>query len=190
MRKRNKSNQGPVAFATDGAARENTNDVTALPYSEEDGGDGTLELKGCVIGHRAFVPRMKQKTHDIELEAGPAQTYSTKHAGKALKKFAAKLLPLTRTVEALFRGFLPEEYKKYKAVYNVIYDENERDRIDEAFGVFTSRSLVMNANTNSHKDLEDVCQGWYAIVVLGDFKGGDACFPELGVKVDCPPGTY
>ena len=39
------------------------------------------------------------------------------------------------------------------------------------------------------KDVEDVCHGWCAIVVLGDFKGGDACFPELGVKIDCPPGT-
>jgi len=29
---------------------------------------------------------------------------------------------------------------------------------------------------------------WCAIVVFGDFEGGDACFPELGVKIDCTPG--
>ena len=151
-RKRNESNKGSVSLATDEAASENTDDedtddVTALPYSEEDGGDGTLEIKGCIIGHRAFVPRMGKKKHDIELEQGPAETYVKKVAGKALRTFAAKLLPLTRTVEALFRGVLPDEYKKYKAVYDEIYEEDERDPIDEAFGIWTSRSLVMNANT-------------------------------------------
>ena len=50
------------------------------------------------------------------------------------------------------------------------------------------RSLVINANTNNHKDLEDICHGWCAIVLLGDFEAGDACFPELGVKIDCTPG--
>ena len=60
--------------------------------------------------------------------------------------------------------------------------------VDEAFGIWTSHSLVINANTNNHKDLEDVCHGWCAIVVFGDFEGGDACFPELGVKIDCTPG--
>ena len=197
---------------------EDTDDVTAQPYSEEDwddleedrsdseededdseeeegdseedGGDDTLGIKGCIIGHRAFVPRMKKKKHDIELEQGPAETYTKKVAGKALRKFAARLRPLTRTMEGLFRAVLPEEYGKYRAVYDEIYEENERDPIDEAFGIWTSRSLVMNANTNNHKDLEDVCRGWCAIVVLGKFEGGDACFPELGVKIDCPPGTY
>jgi len=30
--------------------------------------------------------------------------------------------------------------------------------------------------------------GWCVIVVLVDFEGGDACFPELGVKIDCTSG--
>jgi len=42
-------------------------------------------------------------------------------------------------------------------------------------------------NTNYHKDLENVCHAWCEIVVLGDFEDGDACFPELGVKIDCTP---
>jgi len=50
------------------------------------------------------------------------------------------------------------------------------------------RSLVINANTNNHKDLEEERHGWCAIVVFGDFEGGDACIPELGVKIDCTPG--
>ncbi|RPA89729.1 hypothetical protein L873DRAFT_1795931 [Choiromyces venosus 120613-1] len=105
-----------------------------------------------------------------------------------LKVFAQKILPLTQTVEALFHAFLPEEYSKYKAVYETIYDRRA-DNIDETFEIWTSQSLVINTNTNNHKDLEDVCHGWCAIVPLGDFEGGDAYFLELGVRIACPPGN-
>jgi len=122
-----------------------------------------------------------------ELGPGPAQSYNTKSAIHALKEFSQQLLPLTQTIEALFQTLLLEEHSKYTAVYETIYDE-KADNVDEAFGIYTSRSLVINANTNNDKDLEDVCDGWCAIVVFGDFEGGDACFPELGVKIDCTPG--
>jgi len=36
--------------------------------------DSTLRTKGCVIGHRAFVPRMGLRTQNIELRPGPAQS--------------------------------------------------------------------------------------------------------------------
>jgi len=49
------------------------------------------------------------------------------------------------------------------------------------------RSLVINTNTNNHKDLEDLCHGWSAIVVLREVEGRDARSPELGVKIDCTP---
>ena len=132
---------------------------------------------------------MASRTRNIELGPGPAQSYTSKSAIHSLKEFSQQLLPLTQTVEALFQTFLPEEYSKYAVVYETIYD-GRADNVEEAFGIWTSRSLVINANTNNHKDLEDVCHGWCAIVVLGDFEGGDACFPELGVKIDCPPGVY
>jgi len=126
---------------------------------------------------------MGSRTQNIELGPGPAQSYNTKSAIHALKEVGQQLLPLTQTVDALFQTFLPEEHSKYTAVYETIYD-GKADNVDEAFGIWTSRLLVIKANTNNHKDLEDVCHGWCAIVVFGDFEGGDACFPELGVKID------
>jgi len=155
--------------------------------SSEHNPDGTWRTKGCVIGHRAFVPRIESRTQNIELGPGPAQSYNTKSAIHVLKEFGQQLLPLTQTVEALFQTFIREELSKYTAVYETIYD-GKADNVDEAFGIWTSRSLVINANTNNHKDVEDVCHGWYAIVVFGDSEGGDASFPELGVKIDCTPG--
>jgi len=130
---------------------------------------------------------MGSRTQNIELEPGPAQSYNTKSAIHTLKEFGQPLLPLTQTVEALFQTFLREDHSKYTAVYETIYDR-KADNVDEAFGIWTSRSLVINANTNNHQDLEDVCHGWCAIVVFRDFEGGDACFLEPGVKIDCTPG--
>ena len=72
MRKHNKSNQSSVTLVTNSAAGENINNVATLTYSEEDGGNGTMEMKSGVIGHWVFVPRVKQKMHDIELEAESA----------------------------------------------------------------------------------------------------------------------
>ena len=174
------------------AASDSLKDATTLSSpagngSSEHNLDCTLRTKGCVIGHRAFVPRMGSRTQNIELGPGPAQSYNTKSAIHALKEFGQQLLPLTQTVEALLQTFLPEEHSQYTAVYETICDE-KADNVDEAFGIWTSRSLVINANTNNHKDPEDVCHGWCAIVVFRDFEGGDSCFPELGVKIDCTPG--
>jgi len=132
---------------------------------------------------------MGSRTQNIELGPGPAQSYNTKSTIHALKELGQHLLRLTKTVEALFQSFLPEEHSKYTAVYETIYD-GKADNVDKAFGIWTSCSLVINKNTNNHNDLEDVCHGWCAIVVfrVRDFESGDACFPELGVKIDCTPG--
>jgi len=124
---------------------------------------------------------------NIELGPRPAQSYKTKSAIHALKEFGQQLLLFTQTIEALFQTSLSQEHSKYTAVYKKIYN-GKGDNFDEAFGIWTSRPLVINANTNNHKELEHVCHGWCAIVTLGDFEGGDACFPELGVKTDCTPG--
>jgi len=180
------------AQTTHNASSDSMKNATTLSSpagnrSSEHNPDGTLRTKGSVIGHHTFVPRMGSRTQNIELEPGPAQSYNTKSAIHPLQEFGQQLLPLTQTVETLFQTFFPEEHSKYKALYETIYN-GKADNVDEAFGIWTSRSLVINANTNNHKNLEDVCHGWCAIVVLGDFEGGDACFPKLGVKIDCTPG--
>jgi len=184
----------PAMSDLEAAAGNSTKDATTLGTPEGNASgklnpDGTLRTKGSVIGHRAFVARMASRTQNIDIGPGPAQTYTTKAAIQALKEFSQLFLPLTETVEALFQTFHPSEHSKYRAAYKAIYD-GRADPVDVAFGIWTTRSLVINANTNNlnHKDLEDVCHGWCAVVAMGDFEGGDACFLELGVKINCPPG--
>ena len=176
---------------THNAASDSMKDGTTLSSPAGNGTsqhnlDGTLRTKGCVIGHRGFLPPMGSPTQNIELGPGPAWSYNTKSAIHAVKEFRQQLLPLTQIVESLFQTFLLEEHSKYTAVYETIYD-GKADNLDKAFRIWTSGSLVINTNSNNYQDLDDVCHGWCAIVVLEDFEGGDACFPEGGVKIDCTP---
>ncbi|KAG0643579.1 hypothetical protein HOY80DRAFT_1032764 [Tuber brumale] len=88
----------------------------------------------------------------------------------------------------LFHSFLQDKYSKYKAVFETIYKGKEV-KFDKAFGRWTSCLLVINSNTNNYKDVGDVCYRLYTVVALVYFKGGNACFAELGVKTDCPPSA-
>jgi len=151
------------AQSTHKAASDSMKDATTLSSpagngSSEHKPDGTLRTKGCVIGHRAFVVCVRSRTQNIELGSGPPQRYNTKSAIHELNEFGQQLLPLTQTVEALFDTFLSEEHSKYTAVYGTI-DDGKADNVDRAFGIWTSRSPVINGNTNNHKHLEDVGHG-------------------------------
>jgi len=110
------------AQMTHKTASDSMNNATTLSSpagngSSEHNPNRTLRTNGCVIGHRAFVPRMGSRTQNIELGPGPAHSYNTKSAIHALTDFGQQLLPLTQTVEALFQTFLSEEHSTYTAVY-------------------------------------------------------------------------
>jgi hypothetical protein len=158
-----------------------------LGDSDEMSEAGARAARGCIRIHRRFASRMENKTHDIKLGPGPAETYRSKKDIQALQEFAAKLSPLTRLVEAIYSVFLPDEFAKYKKVFEFL-NGPVPDTIDSAFGVWTSRSLVLDALSNIHRDLEDVCRGWCALVPCGDFKNGDVCFPSLRAKLEIPVG--
>ena len=88
------------AQTTHNAASDSMKDATTLSSpagngSSEQNPNGALRPKGCVIGHRAFVPQMGSRTQNIELDPGPAQSYNTKLAILALKQFTQQLLPLS-----------------------------------------------------------------------------------------------
>jgi len=130
---------------------------------------------------------MENKTHDIKLGPGPAETYKSKKDIRALQEFAAKLSPLTQLVEAIYSVFLPDEFAKYKKVFEFL-NGPVPDTIDSAFEVWASHSLVLDALSNIHRDLEHVCCSWCGLLPSGNFEGGNACFPSLGVKLEIPVG--
>jgi len=49
--------------------------------------------------------------------------------------------------------------------------------------------MYYQSEYKNHKDLEDVCHRWYAVVVMSNFEWGDAYFAELRVNINCSSGT-
>ena len=77
---------------------------------------------------------MGSQTQNIELGPRLPQWYNPKSAIYAANEFSQQPLQLTQTVEALWQTFHPEEYSKYTAVYETIYD-SKADNVDKAFGI-------------------------------------------------------
>jgi len=174
---------------SDAATRDAICSATAYQAGGADARANGGDARGSILIHRRFAARMDNKTHDIKLGPGPAETYKTKKAIQALLEFAAKLMPLTREVETIYSVFLPDEYARYKKVFDFLQANDPLpDPTNSAFGVWTSRSLVFDALSNTHRDLEDVCRGWCALVPFGNFRGGNACFPTLGARLEMPIG--
>ena len=175
-------------YRESGAAAQGS--IYSAAADQAGGGNATASAtRGSILIHRRFAARMDNKTHDIKLGPGPAETYHTKKGIQALLEFAAKLTPLTRRVETIYSVFLPDEFAKYKRVFDFLGENDPLpDPVNSAFGVWASRSLVFDALSNIHRDLEDVCRGWCALVPFGDFQGGNACFPSLGAKIAMPVG--
>jgi len=113
------------AGPTHNAASDSMKDATGLRSpagngSSEDNLDGTLWMKGCVIGYCVFVPRMGSRRQNIELGPRLAQSNNKKSASHTLKEVSQQLLPWTQTIQGVFETFLPDADSKYIAVYETI----------------------------------------------------------------------
>jgi hypothetical protein len=57
-----------------------------------------------------------------------------------------------------------------------------------AFGIFPTIAINFNAASNYHWDGNDEPNGLCFLVALGDFEGGELCFPQLEIVVKLKPG--
>lgn len=67
----------------------------------------------------------------------------------------------------LARANFPHMYERYKAV-----------NVSLKFGIWTSAALNVNFAVNTHKDSGDDEDGICAVIVFGEFEGGEICFPD------------
>ncbi|KAG0132722.1 DDE superfamily endonuclease-domain-containing protein [Tuber indicum] len=97
------------------------------------------------------------KITNIKPFPGPADTWKAgRERGQGLNEFVATLKPLTSLLEGVFDTTIPNIFEIYKTVVNSL-PENKADRgIKSCFGVWTSRSIVLNCYTDIHLDLKDV----------------------------------
>jgi len=130
------------------------------------------------------------KISGIKLSRGPHATWNTaRDTTEALHQFLVTLTPLTRLVGTIFRVVAPEIWDIYDRVYRALPANKITKPLKEVFGIWTSRSIVLNTETNIHV-LKDACHGFCAIVPFGNFKGGNVCLPTLGISVPLVAGMF
>lgn len=99
---------------------------------------------------------------------GPQATWNTtRDTGKALYQFLDIVKPLTSIVESMFRAIVPEIWDIYDKAYRVLPAPSTLSAVKKSFGIWASRSIVLNAQTNLHVDLKEVCCGFSCNHAIG-----------------------
>ncbi|KAI1081826.1 hypothetical protein F5B20DRAFT_588382 [Whalleya microplaca] len=87
----------------------------------------------------------------------------------------------------LMRNLDPNHYQDCRDIIENL-PEYYRMRTDEEdfISLFV---LGVNGYTQRHSDTNDIAGGMAGLVTLGDYKGGNLCLPQFGLKVPYVPGT-
>jgi hypothetical protein len=119
--------------------------------------------------------RLKQMKPSIEAR----ETYFTSMYPEKFKQ----LFPYIHQIDALYKTYLPEYYKKQVKKANETYY-----KIDNT--AFTTVTININYQTTIHKDKGDDEDGFGNLSVIehGNYTGGEICFPQYGVGVNLREG--
>ncbi|KAI0394287.1 hypothetical protein F5Y17DRAFT_466372 [Xylariaceae sp. FL0594] len=93
----------------------------------------------------------------------------------AFPAFRQRVMGLgSEVVRYLFRTIAPEEYQECCKVYKALPDTAKIELSKPTFSTLTIQT--------------DVKFGFASLVALGEYTGGDLCFPQLGIKLPYQPG--
>lgn len=89
------------------------------------------------------------------------------------------LIPLIKSVDKLYKQYIPENYTKQKKKADQTY-------FKIADTAFTTITTNVNFQTTIHTDKGDDEDGFGNLVVIekGKYTGGEICFPQYGIGVD------
>ncbi|KAI1076621.1 hypothetical protein F5B20DRAFT_593892 [Whalleya microplaca] len=109
------------------------------------------------------------------------------YARTVLPRFKRGVLGLSsEVVRFLLRTVAPKEYEECLEVFRGLPKENRIAVSPPNWA--TMFVLGINSFTERHKDKTDVKKGFAGLVLLGQYEGGDLCFPQMGLKLDYQPG--
>lgn len=91
------------------------------------------------------------------------------------------LRPLTNCINR----FINEHYEHY---YTKLSKLKLGPFVPRAFGIFPTIAINFNVISKYHWDDNDDPNGLCVLVALGDFEGGELCFPQLQIVVKLKPG--
>ncbi|RPB01471.1 hypothetical protein L873DRAFT_1842436 [Choiromyces venosus 120613-1] len=174
--------------------KSNTNHGTTIlppPLVRPGGPPNPVPTNGgsCHNIHTYSAAQHDQKISDIKLSQGPREVWAGgRQRTQALYQFLSILKPLSTLLEGVFQVTCPETFHIYKSVFNSLPKNDANRGIKDCLGIWTLRGIVLDAFTDVHVDLKDVCKGFCAIVPLGNFTGGNFCLPSLGISIPMVAG--
>jgi hypothetical protein len=102
------------------------------------------------------------------------------------------IIDIAEKVSCLFAAVDPDSWREYREVYVKMGSYKKysylRDWDPTNIQCFIGHYLLFNILTTIHRDLKDPKSGWAAMLVLGVFKDGSLCFPDIGVALPYQPG--
>lgn len=94
-----------------------------------------------------------------------------------------KVLKFVKEINDIYKSHLPNEYEKQMEYV---------DTIAEDFKIkgtaFTTLYALKNAPTATHMDTFDYPGAFGVMATLGNFQGGEICFPRFRIAIDYQPG--
>jgi hypothetical protein len=92
-------------------------------------------------------------------------------------------LPFVHEIDRVYQTFLPQQYSR-----QMEYVRTVPEQWKIAGTAFTTLYVLRNCPTALHVDKLDLPESFGVMSTLGDFRGGEICFPKYRVAVDYRPG--
>jgi hypothetical protein len=102
---------------------------------------------------------------------------------------------LSDHISIIFASIDPKSWREYRDAYIRMSDmfpllnECNTDPLAKSIKTgqhihcFVGLHLLVNILTTIHRDVKDPPEGWVAMLVFGNFKRGNLCIPDLGLKL-------
>lgn len=94
---------------------------------------------------------MDERVENIQLHAGPQGAFNTREKREATNRIEKELQPVSKLMETKMKVYLHDDYKRSMEVAEKLPSDPGQYRI------WASRSIVLNSDTNVHRDLDNAC---------------------------------
>ncbi|RYP39850.1 hypothetical protein DL767_001969 [Monosporascus sp. MG133] len=151
------------------------------------------ERASCVVHYGTWTnkghsnPATVFLTADTLLAMGPTPRQRFRADHVVMPRFKQALGLVSDIARLLLRTMAPEEYNECIETFRAL-PKPMRMSVSVPNWV-TLFALGINTFTERHCDKTDVKHGFAALLPLGNYTGGNLCFPQLGLKLEYKPGA-
>ncbi|KAH9898988.1 hypothetical protein F4778DRAFT_181082 [Xylariomycetidae sp. FL2044] len=146
------------------------------------------ERQQCVVHYGTWAMKGRRnpdrlwKTTDTRLYRGRPRAEVEDFPGLLMHTFLENVLGLgSEAVRFLLSTMAPDEYRECCEVYKHVPDLQKVKMSEPTFA--TLAVLGINSYTQRHVDDNDVDFGLPGLLALGNYEGGNLCFPQLGIQM-------